>query len=434
MKTLFFRRVSVFLLIILISCPGVFSKNIEKLLQQRVSPTFLGVRLNDALRLFAKQNNFNYVFTGDGKEIINVRLTNVPLKDALEFMLKPNGYHYIIKDDVMIIKPLAKSFYGELQTKIYHLQYTDAIKIKSTLSKFLSAKGKIETLIAEKTTDNEPDRSNILIVSDLEENLTIIDKIIKELDSPIKQVQIEVRLIETLLGTTKQLGLKWPTSIKASVMGAETTAPITQQGQQGQTGEQTILSAWYQLPETPEQVHLGVLTLDRLQATLDLLAGDNRSRLISNPKVTTLNNQKAIIRIGTTVPIPQIQRSVAGDLYSFTEKDVSMRLEVIPVVGENNKISLKIHPVMQEIIGYVGPSEAPQPIVSVREVETSVVINDGETVAIGGLVKETKSEQKEGIWLLSNIPILGYLFKHTSIKKEKSDLLIFITSKVLETK
>lgn len=433
MKTSLLKRLGI-LLIIILSFSQVFASNIEQLLEQRVSPTFLGVRLNDALRIFAKQNNFNYVFTGEGKEIVNVRLTNVPLKDALELMLKPNGYHYIIKDDVMIIKPLTQNLYGELQTRIYHLQYTDGIKIKSTLSKFLSAKGKIETLLAEKTSDNEPDRSNVLIVSDLEENLAIIDKIINELDSPVKQVQIEVRLIETLLGTDKQLGLKWPTSVKASVMGAETTAPITQQGQQGQTGQQTILSAWYQPPETPEQLHLGVLTLDKLQATLDLLAGNNNSKLISNPKVTTLNNQKAVIRIGTTVPIPQIQRSVAGDLYSFKEKDVSMRLEVIPVVGEDNKITLKLHPVMQEIIGYTGPAEAPQPIVSVREVETSVVIKDGETVAIGGLVKETKSNQQEGIWLLGNIPILGYLFKHTSIKTEKSDLLIFITSKVLETK
>lgn len=433
METSLLKRLSISLIIIIFSSQAI-ATNIEKLLEQRVSPTFLGVRLNDALRIFAKQNNFNYVFTGEGKEIVNVRLTNVPLKDALEFMLKPNGYHYIIKDDVMIIKPLTQNLYGELQTRIYHLQYTDGIKIKSTLSKFLSAKGKIEVLLAEKTSDNEADRSNVLIVSDLEENLEIIDKIIKELDSPVKQVQIEVRLIETLLGTNKQLGLEWPTSVKASVMGAEITAPISQQGQQSQTGQQTILSAWYQLPETPEQLHLGVLTLDKLQAALNLLAGNSNSKLISNPKVTTLNNQKAVIRIGTTVPIPQIQRSVAGDLYSFKEKDVSMRLEVIPVVGEDNKITLKLHPIMQEIIGYTGPAEAPQPIVSVREVETSVVIKDGETVAIGGLVKETKSQQEEGIWLLSKIPILGYLFKNTAIKTEKSDLLIFITSKVLETK
>ncbi len=423
------------LLILCFSFSAGHALDIEKLLEQRVSPSFEGVMLKDALRIFAKQNSFNYVFTGSGKEIVNVRLTNVPVRTALEYILKPNGYHYLIKDNVMIIKPLKDEFYGELETKIYHLQYIDGLKIKETVSKFLSSKGKLEALLTEKTTEKEPDRSNVLIVSDLEENLRIIDQIIQELDAPVKQVLIEVRLIETLIGDNKQLGLKWPTSVKASVMGAETTAPITTTGQQGSSGgQQTILSGWYQFPDTPEEIHLGVLTVDKLQAALDLLATDNRSKLISNPKVTTLNNQKAIIRIGTTVPIPEIQRSVAGDLYSYKEKDVSMRLEVIPIVGKDNKITLKLHPIMQEIIGYIGPSEAPQPIISVREVETSVVINNGETVAIGGLVKETKSEQEEGIWLLSSIPVLGYLFKHTTIRKEKSDLLIFITSKVLEAK
>ncbi len=434
MRNLLLEKIIYSVLILLIASNVGFGIDIEKLLEQRVSPSFERVMLKDALRIFANQNNFNYVFTGEGKELVTVRLTNVPIKTALEYILKPYGYHYLIKDDVMIIKPLKNDLYGELKTKIYHLQYIDGLKIKETVNKFLSGKGKLEALLVNKTDQDEPDRSNILIVSDLEENLKIIDQIIEELDSPVKQVLIEVRLIETLIGDNQQFGLQWPTSVSASVMGAETSAPISQQGQQSQGGNQTVLSGWLELPETPNQLHLGVLTIDKLQAALDLLASDNHSRLISNPKITTVNNQKAIIRIGTTVPIPEIQRSVAGDLYSYKEKDVSMSLEVIPVIGEDNKINLKLHPVMQEIIGYTGAADAPQPIVSVREVETSVVINDGETVAIGGLVKESRSEQQEGIWLLSSIPVLGYLFKHTTIRKEKNDLLIFITSKVLESK
>ncbi|NOX88120.1 MAG: hypothetical protein GXO77_03775 [Calditrichaeota bacterium] len=429
----FSKFVQIFLILV-ISASFSRAGDIDRILEQRVSPTFLGVKLNDALRLFAQQNHFNYVFTGNGKEIINIRLTNIPLKSALEYMLKPNGYHYIIKGDVMIIKPLKQNMYGELVTQIYHLQYVDALKIKNTITTFLSPKGKIEVLLTDRQGDKDEDRSNILIVSDLKENLEIINKIIEKLDQPSKQIQIEVRLIETLVGGEKRLGLNLPKSISASVMGAETTAPITQTAQSGTGGQQTLLSAWYQLPEGPQELNLGVLTFDRLKATLDLLASDNKSRLISNPRVITLNNQKAIIRIGTTVPIPEISRGISGDLYSYKEKDVTMSLEVIPVVGDDNRISLKIHPVMQEIIGYVGPAEAPQPIISIREVRTSVVINDGETVAIGGLVKETTSEQEERIWLLGRIPILGYLFKHKTIKKEKSDLLIFITSKILEEK
>ncbi len=422
----------IFLVFILVAFvrPG----NLNNVLQQRVSPTFMGVTLKDAVRMFAQQYHFNYVFSGAGKGIVNVRLTNIPLGDALEFMLKPNGYHYLLKDNVLIIKPLNENFYGERQTKIYQLQYVDGIKIKNTLKTFLSSKGRIEALLTDKQDAKDTERSNILIVSDLPENLRIIDQVIRKLDKPEKQIQIEVRLIETLVGGEKRLGLKWPTSVTASVMGAETTAPITNNNQGSTGGQQTILSAWYELPNTIDKLNLGVLTLDKLRATLDILAQDNNSRLVSNPKVVTLNNHRAVIRIGTTVPVPEIQRGFAGDLYSYKEKDVSMRLEVVPVVGEDNEITLKLHPIMQEIIGYTGQAEAPQPIISVREVETSVVVHDGETVAIGGLVKETTSKQEDKIWLLGNIPILGYLFKHTTIKKEKKDLLIFITSKIMEQK
>ncbi len=410
------------------------SGNLDNVLQKKVSPTFMGVTLKDAVRMFAQQYHFNYVFSGAGKGVVNVRLTNVPLGEALEYMLKPNGYHFLLKDNVLIIKPLQENFYGERQTKIYQLQYVDGIKIKNTLKTFLSTKGRIEALLTDKQNSKDTERSNILIVSDLPENLRIIDEVIKKLDKPEKQIQIEVRLIETLLGGEKRVGLKWPTSISTSVMGAETTAPITNTNQSGTGGQQTILSAWYELPNTIDKLNLGVLTLDKLRATLDILAQDNNSKLVSNPKVVTLNNHRAVIRIGTTVPVPEIQRGFAGDLYSYKEKDVSMRLEVIPVVGEDNEITLKLHPVMQEIIGYTGQAEAPQPIVSVREVETSVVVHDGETVAIGGLVKETSNKQEDKIWLLGNIPILGYLFKHTTIKKEKKDLLIFITSKIVTQK
>ncbi len=406
--------------------------NLERVLEQRVSPTFVGVSIKDALRMFAQQYHFNYVFSGEGKKKVNIQLTNVPLRDALEFMLKPNGYHYLIRDNVLVIKPLKENFYGERQTKIYQLQYVDGLKIKNTLKNFLSSTGKLEVLLADKQDQKESDRSNILIISDLPENLKIIDEVIQQLDKPEKQIQIEVRLVEVLAGGEKQLGLKWPTSVSASVMGAETTAPITNTNEGGASGQQTILSAWYELPQGPEQLNLGVLTLDKLKATLDILAKDMKSRLVSNPRIVTLNNHRAVIRIGTKVPVPEIQRGFAGDLYSYKEKDVSMNLEVIPVVGKDNKISLKIHPVLQEIIGYTGEAKAPQPIISVREVETSVVINDGETVAIGGLVKETKNEIEDKIWLLGDIPILGYLFKHKTIKKEKKDLLIFITSKILE--
>jgi general secretion pathway protein D len=250
------------------------------------------------------------------------------------------------------------------------------------------------------------------------------------LDKPESQLQIEVRLVERLAGDEKKVGIDFPKSFSASLIGAETTAPITKSGA-SQSGSATVLSAWFELPSTAEQLHLGVLSFDQLKATMDILASDNLSRLVSNPKVTTLNYKKAIIKIGTTIPIPEISRGPSGDLFSYKEKDVNMTLEVTPMIGDSGMITLELHPVLEEIVGYTGSSDALQPITSRREVQTTVLVKDGETVVIGGLVKESKSENVSKIWLLGDIPILGYLFRHTSIVNEKKDLMIFITSKIM---
>ena len=109
-----------------------------------------------------------------------------------------------------------------------------------------------------------------------------------------------------------------------------------------------------------------------------------------------------------------------------------MNLSVIPRINEQNKITLKVHPMLEEITGYTGEAEAPQPITSRREVETTVMVDDGETVVIGGLIKETENKNVEKIWLLGDIPLLGYLFRHIRTQREKTDLLIFITTKIVK--
>jgi general secretion pathway protein D len=145
-----------------------------------------------------------------------------------------------------------------------------------------------------------------------------------------------------------------------------------------------------------------------------------------------MNNKKAVIQIGQTIPVPEVSRGISGDLILYKEKDVSMRLEVIPHIGSSNDITLDLHPILEEIIGYTGPAEAQQPITSKREVKTTVLIKDGETVVIGGLIKETETENIKKVWLLGDIPLLGYLFKHSVTVKQRSDLLIFITTKIFE--
>jgi len=414
---------------------NAFALTTDKVLKQKISTNFVNTSLERVIRVLSNQYGLNIIIGGGTAGKVTIQLTNVTLGDALDAILKSQGYHYVLGENVLYVKPLKMDVSGELVTKIFDLKYLEGFSLKTSLTPLLSTKGKMEALLSEPEEDDKLNRSHIIVVSDFRENIQVITSVIEQMDVPSKVLQIEVRLIEKLVSDEQRIGLDLPTSVTVKAMGAETTAPITKTEQQagGASGQApTILSAWYELPNNIENLNLGVLTIDDFQATLDILAQDANSRLVSKPSVTTLDNKKAIIKIGQSIPVPEVSRGISGDLVSYKEKDVSMTLEVIPHIGLNGDITLDVHPILEEIIGYTGTADAPQPITSKREVKSTVMVKDGETLVIGGLIKETQSENISKVWLLGDIPILGYLFKHSTIKKEKSDLLIFITTKIFD--
>ncbi len=411
---------------------AAFSVDISKVLKQKISTNFVNTSLERVIRVLSNQYNLNIIVGGDASGRVTIQLTNVELGSALNAILKSQGYHYIIGNDVLFVKPERMNVNGELETRVFNLKYLDGFSLKNSVLPMLSAKGKIEALLSEKEENGKFNRSHILVITDFWENIQRIDEVIKQMDVPVKSLQIEVRLIEKMIRDEKRVGLDLPTSVTVKTMGAETTAPITKSNQSGSGQAPTILSAWYELPNSVANLNLGVLTLENLKATLDVLAQDANSRLVSKPSVTTLDNKKALVRIGQSIPVPEVSRGISGDLISYKEKDVNMTLEVIPHIGNNGDITLDVHTILEEIIGYTGTPDAPQPITSKREVRSTVIVKDGETLVIGGLIKETKTENISKVWLLGDIPILGYLFKHTDMKVEKSDLLIFITTKIFD--
>jgi len=429
---MFKKRLILLLSLLFIFQSSVFALNTTEALKQKISTSFVNTRLERVVRFLSSQYGLNIIIAGNAAGKVTVQLTNVRLGTALDAILKTQGYHYVISGDVIYVKPIKMDVTGELSTKVFFLKYLDAFRIKGSLAPLLSKKGKMEALLSEPAINEKLARSNRLVVSDFRENIEQITKAISEMDIPAKELQIEVRLVEKLIGNEKQVGLDLPKSITVKAMGAETTAPITKSSQGGSNGTPTLLSAWYELPNSIENLNMGILTFENLKATLDLLAEDANSKLISKPSVTTLDNKKALIKIGQNIPVPEVSRGISGDLVSYKEKDVSMTLEVIPHIGNNNDITLDVHPILEEIIGYTGSSDAPQPITSRREVKSTVMVKDGQTLVIGGLIKETESENISKLWLLGDIPILGYLFQHRSIKKQKSNLFIFITTKIFD--
>lgn len=423
------RKTFQFIIAILILITNLSASEIEEKLNMQVSPKFVGASIQEVLRVLSRQYSLNLVVGDEIRGSVTVQLDNVTLSDALNAVLKSNGYHYVVDNNVIYVKPFSEDINGELSTKVFQLKYLDGYNLRSTLEPLLSTKGKLEPLISEKVQDESDQRSDILIVTDLWENVRAIGNVIQTIDVASQQLNIEVRLVEVLMSDEKQVGINLPKTVDVSLTGGETTAPITQAQQAG--GEQRFLSAWYELPNVNDKLNWGVLTVDELKASLDYLARDNNSRIVSNPKVTTLNNKKASIRIGTEIPIQEVSRGVGGDLITFRYKDVNLNLDVIPRINENDLITLDVHPMLEEIIGFTGPADLQQPITSKREVQTTVTVKDGETLVLGGLIKETNTKAVEKVWLLGDIPLIKYLFSTTSTKKEKTDLLIFITPKIM---
>ncbi|MBL7993727.1 type II and III secretion system protein, partial [bacterium] len=180
-----------------------------------------------------------------------------------------------------------------------------------------------------------------------------------------------------------------------------------------------------------QNVVMGKLTVDKLMMSLNFLKTQTNSKLLSNPKILTMDNQKAEIAVGTTIPIQTISRSAAGDIITFTDKNINVTIRVTPKINPDSMITLLIEPTIEDIIGYTGTGENQQPIISRRYAKTQVMVKNNESIVLGGLLKETEVKTVSKVWLLGDIPLLGKLFTTKGVEKKKTDLLIFITPHIL---
>lgn len=407
---------------------------IDELLQYKLnkkvkSLEFRNTSIKDLLRLLAKQYDLNIVINAEVTNRVSLSLSDVTVKNVLKSVLNSQGYNYIIDDDIIMVKAFESSVFGEVESKLFKLNYLDAILLSETLLPLLTTKGEMQVLQLVRTEKIEDQRSDILLVKDIPSNLENFCLIINELDVPQEQIIIEVRLIETILDESEKFGIDWPKSGKLSLTGADPSGMIDYlPGDALNIGK----SAYSKFPLKKNNIKLGILTADELSLTLNMLAEDEDSKLISNPKVTTLNNHTAMIRIGTNIPIPQVNRGIGGDLITYEDKEVDVKLTVTPRIEPNNMISIHVHPEIEEIIGYTGAGDYPQPITSIREIQTKVSVATNETIVLGGMVKDNERIVENKVWLLGSIPFLGGLFKSTETRIEKKDLLIFITPKIID--
>ena len=409
---------------------------------------FREVDLKDVLRQLSKQYGLNIVFSESVKGLITVQLQNITIEEALDSIITINGFVYTIKDNVIKVTTAKEAQAEGKTTKVFTLNNADANVLKDGLQKVLSVEGSIQI---------DP-RTNSLIVTDVPRVISSIDGMMKGLDTITPQVLIEAKFIEASLGTSDQMGINWGTGNILTASGSKrpTTFPYKGSGSdtflgnytlpQGQTSDtsgssssssstgSTFPSA-YSFPFTTSATDFtfGTLDFSQLSMALSFLKTKSDSKLISSPRIVTTDNKEATIQVGET---RRIETSVTTDTVAHTstpnyeKTDIGVILKVTPRVTPDGHILLNLHPQVSSVTGNDANNI---PIIGTRNADTTVMIKDGQTIVIGGLIATSKTEANNGLPFLSDIPLLGkLLFQSTKVDPNtKTELLIFVTARIL---
>lgn len=406
---------------------------------KKISLEFESVSIVTVLNMIAQQNGLNLVVSGDVEKEVSVRLDNVGLAAALEALLAPNELNYYMTDDIIVVKPIEVKVVGELKSRVIVLKYLAAATASKALQSRKSERGSV--VILDRTLDgigiNDKYTPNKILVTDFP---AIVDKmlsLIDEMDQPERMISIEVKIIETTIDSESKLGFSWPTSVNSN-LGTDTDygSQSSTTGSSSTSYTDQLENAALALNPNTGQWTWGALTVDQLRLVLDALNSSGNSKLVSDPHLTTLENHQAEIRVQTIIPIPTVSRFTQGaatqDILTFEDQEVGISLLVTPRINEEGTITLVVEPKVQDIVRFVGPPDSQKPITTERSLKTTITVREGETAALGGLLKEGTIQKERRVPLLSSIPILGkLLFTHTSVEKTTTDLIILITPRIM---
>ena len=370
--------------------------------------------LPDVLRMIASQFDINVLLTQDVKSVVTVRLSDVPLRIALDALLKA-GLCNMVEEagDILVVKPIKKEMYGEFETRLFDLDYVEAEDAMNTIDDVLSDNGKAEVTYRRVGDGAGSERSGVLVVTDIPQGLDKVAAVLAELDRPVPQIAIEAKFIETTHTSEDRFGVNW-------TLRASAHADVGD----WETGDG--------LPIVFNEMLLGTINVADMNASLEILASRGKSRTLANPRTVTLDNQKSTITMGLEVPLREINESENGRItVTWRTRSVPISLQVTPHVTASGDVTMHVKPTVEAVTGWIGTADDQQPIVAKREAETQVTVKDGEAVVIGGLVRDEETRSIGKIPLLGDIPIIGHLFKKTSIRHEKNDLMIFVIPHVL---
>lgn len=398
---------------------------------KKISVNVSSMRPSELLKIIADASGFNIVIDEkevDAKNPISLKLVDMPWDQVLDTVMGLSGLVAKRMDSILTVTSMEK-FEAEQAAKVKRESETK--KLEPLLTKiFPISYAKIEDLEKIITTYLTKDRGNLkidkrtnyMIVYDTAETIEVIGRIVKELDSETPQVMIEGKVVELTEGNEKDLGLQNGLGINYAFAGRPATQGTGSFGLNTVSGSSGLLSV----------LITNVSRLINLDFKLNLMEKQDKAKIITSPKVITKHKEKANLVSATTQYVATPNASSTGLITNtLTPISANVSLDVTPQVTNENSINLEINIEKSDFTNLVGQQTSTQS----NKIQTNVLVDNGNTLMIGGLYKTNESESQSGVPILKDIPLIGWLFK-TSYKpiKKKSELIIFITPTIMNTK
>ena len=418
----------------------------EQYTGERLSLNFQNIEVRAVLQLLADFSGLNLVASDSVAGNVTLRLKNVPWDQALDIILKSRGLGMRQVDNVMMVAPQEEITAREklelesqtqlaelapLRTEFVQINYAKAGDIagllKAEANNLLSARGNVSV----------DERTNTLLVQDTAEKLAEMREVIGTLDIPVRQVLIESRIVIANQDFSKELGVKFGYS-KNTIDGVGDFGVAVGGKRPGDTRfpgntafhtddlENFIVDLpTTQVPAAALGLAVGRIGSYLLQLELSALQQEGRGEVISNPRVITANQKEAVIEQGEEIPF---QKATSSGATSVEFKKAVLSLRVTPHITPDNRVIMDLA-VNKDARGELTPAG---PAINTQNVATQVLVDDGETVVLGGVYQQTNANNVDRVPFFSELPYLGNLFKRTQNIRDKTELLIFVTPKILK--
>ncbi|MEZ9298299.1 type IV pilus secretin PilQ [Vibrio splendidus] len=438
---------------VVISKPAINEATKEKSVLEKegklISINFQDIPVRNVLQLIADYNDFNLVVSDSVAGNLTLRLDGVPWQQVLDIILQVKGLDKRIDGNVILVAPKAEldlreqqaleksrleEELGELKSEIIKINFAKATDIAD----MIGGEGAV-SMLSDRGSITIDERTNSLLIRELEENIAVIRGIIESLDIPVKQVQIEARIVTVTEGNIDELGVRWGVSstngsfkVGGSIEGNHPSqiTPYDDNGGNSAIDDFLNVNLGATSPNASsiafQVAKLGSETL--LDLELSALQQESKAEIISSPRLITTNKKPAYIEQGTE--IPYLESSSSGAT-SVAFKKAVLSLKVTPQITPDNRLVLDLS-VTQDRPGQVvktGTGEAVA--IDTQRIGTQVLVNNGETVVLGGIFQHSVSSTVDKVPLLGDLPVLGALFRRSYENVGKSELLIFVTPKVV---